>query len=34
MDTNSLESAESWNRRTPEELEKTLTGLGNSPAFR
>ncbi len=28
MDTNSLESTETWNRRTPKELEKTLTGLG------
>ncbi|MEX0647510.1 MAG: rhodanese-like domain-containing protein [Balneolaceae bacterium] len=28
MDTNSLESTETWNRRSPEELKNTLTGLG------
>lgn len=28
MDTNSLESTETWNRRSPEELQETLTGLG------
>ena len=28
LDTNSLESTETWNRRTPEELEETLSKLG------
>jgi len=28
LDTNSLENTETWNRRTPEELETTLTSLG------
>ncbi|MDX1673714.1 MAG: rhodanese-like domain-containing protein [Longimicrobiales bacterium] len=28
LDTNRLESAETWNRRTPEELETALTSLG------
>lgn len=28
MDTNSLESTETWNRRTPEELRETLRALG------
>jgi molybdopterin synthase sulfurtransferase len=28
LDTNSLESAETWNRRSPEELRQTLAGKG------
>lgn len=28
MDTNTLESTETWNRRTPEELAETFTNLG------
>lgn len=28
IDTNSLESTETWNRRSPQELRKTLEGLG------
>lgn len=28
LDTNSLESTETWNRRTPEELKETLESLG------
>ncbi|MEX2463263.1 MAG: rhodanese-like domain-containing protein, partial [Balneolaceae bacterium] len=28
LDTNSLETTETWNRRTPKELEATLTSLG------
>ncbi len=28
MDTNTLESSETWNRRTPEELKETLESLG------
>lgn len=28
MDTNALESTETWNRRSPEELAETLTNLG------
>ncbi|MEX0995013.1 MAG: rhodanese-like domain-containing protein [Balneolaceae bacterium] len=28
LDTNTLESTETWNRRSPEELQETLQGLG------